>query len=345
MATDPLDTLREPVVPIAPRESFAAELRGRLVEALGLSTDERDEPRATTRAGAATGARAAGASAAQPAVSVYLCAHDAAAAIDFYRAAFDAVETMRMTGGDGRIGHAEITIGGNTVMLSDEHPEIGVVSPQSLGGTPVTLHLLVDDVDAVYERALAAGATGEREPADQFHGNRTATLRDPFGHRWMLTQPIEAVTLEELAARAPDYTLEAQARPEPQPATTAGTPSTDELRGELGYFTLSAPDVERAAAFYGPLFGWRFDPPGPGSGGHTYSHVGNTSLPFGFHDDVEDRSPHHYYRVEDLAAMVARVRELGGEVLDVTDYAAGATARCRDDQGIEFDLWQPAPGY
>jgi uncharacterized glyoxalase superfamily protein PhnB len=333
MATDPLDALREPLVPIAPREAFATELRGRLVEALGLPA-----------AGAAQ-ARAGAGAVAQPAVSVYLCAHDAAAAIDFYRAAFGAEETLRMTADDGRIGHAEITIAGTTVMLSDEHPEIGVVSPQSLGGTPVTLHLLVEDVDAVHARAVEAGATVEREPADQFHGNRTATLRDPFGHRWMLTQPIEAVTVEDLADRAPDYTVES-ARPESElelePAAGSGT---ERLRGELGYFTLSAPDVERAGAFYGALFGWRFDPSGPGASGQTYSHVGNTSLPFGFHDDMADRSPHHYYRVEDLPTMVARVRELGGEVLDITDYASGGNARCRDDQGVEFDLWQPAPGY
>jgi uncharacterized glyoxalase superfamily protein PhnB len=327
MATDPLDTLRQPLVPIAPREEFATELRGRLVEALGLSPSR--EARATA--------------APQPAVTVYLCAQDAASAIDFYRAAFGAEETMRMTADDGRIGHAEITILGNTVMLSDEHPEIGVVSPQSLGGTPVTLHLQVDDVDAVYARAVAAGATGEREPSDQFHGNRNAVLRDPSGHRWMLTQPIEALTFEELAGRAPDYTVEASRHePAPRPAPTA---DTGELRGELGYFTLSAPDLGRAAAFYGALFGWRFDPSGPGAGGHTYTHVGNTSLPFGFHDDMADHTPHHYYRVEDLTAMAARVRELGGEVLEVTEYASGGNAHCRDDQGLEFDLWQPAPGY
>ncbi len=323
MATDPLDTLRQPVVPIAPREAFAVELRGRLVEALGLREAGVDQP-------AATDATAAG----QPVVSVYLCAHDAAAAIDFYRAAFGAVETLRMTADDGRVGHAEVTIGGNTVMLSDEHPELGILSPQTLGGTPVTLYLHVEDVDAVYARAIAAGATGERDPADQFHGNRNATLRDPSGHRWMLSQPVESLSAEELAGRAPEYTVETPVeRDEPG------------LDGELGYFTLVAPDVERAATFYGALFGWRFDPPGPGAGGHTYSHVGNTSLPFGFHSDLGDRSPHHYYRVEDLAAMVARVRDLGGEVLDVTDYASGGNARCRDDQGIEFDLWQPAPGY
>jgi uncharacterized glyoxalase superfamily protein PhnB len=306
------------VAPIAPREAFAVELRGRLVEALGLPD-------------ARTAGQRSGAPPVQPAVSVYLCAHDAAAIIDFYRAAFDAEETLRMTADDGRIGHAEVTIQGNTVMLSDEHPELGILSPQSIGGTPVTLYLHVDDVDAVYARALAAGATAEREPADQFHGNRNAIVRDPSGHRWMLSQTIEALSVEELADRAPDFTVE--------------TGSEGRLRGELGYFTLSAPDVERAAAFYGALFGWKFDPPGAGAGGHTYSHVGNTSLPFGFHSDTADRSPHHYYRVDDLPAMVARVRELGGEVLDVTDHPSGGNARCRDDQGLEFDLWQPAPGY
>ncbi len=71
----------------------------------------------------------------------------------------------------------------------------------------------------------------------------------------------------------------------------------------------------------------------------------NADLPFGIHSDMTDQSPHHYYRVDDLAAMTARVQELGGEVLDVNDYASGGAARCRDDQGVEFDLWQAAPGY
>jgi predicted enzyme related to lactoylglutathione lyase len=85
--------------------------------------------------------------------------------------------------------------------------------------------------------------------------------------------------------------------------------------------------------------------PGPGSDGRTYSHVDNTSVPFGIHDAMDDPSPHHYYRVEDLQAMIVRVRELGGEVVSVDEYASGGSARCRDDQGVEFDLWQAAPGY
>jgi uncharacterized glyoxalase superfamily protein PhnB len=328
MPADPLEVLRQPVVPIAPRPAFAVELRARLADALGLGGPAATEPAATTAAAAPV--------AVAPALSVYLCVRGAPAAIDFYRAALGAVETMRMTGDDGRVGHAELTIEGITVMLADEHPEIGVVSPETLGGTPVALYLRVEDVDATYARALGAGATGERPPSDQFHGNRNATLRDPFGHRWMLTQPVEEVSYEELARRASDYTVEVGAPAAPPVAAPVG---------QLGYFTLAAPDVDQAAAFYGALFGWHFQPSGPGSGGHTYSHVDNTSLPFGIHSDMEDHSPHHYYRVDDLAAMMDRVRELGGEVLSVDEYASGGSALCRDDQGVEFDLWQPAPGY
>jgi uncharacterized glyoxalase superfamily protein PhnB len=335
MPADPLEILRQPAAPIAPRAAFTADLRRRLQVALDLNPG--GVPMSTPSTIDATAPDHAAAAAAQPAVSVYLCATGASAAIDFYREAFAAVETLRMTADDGRIGHAELTIGGTTVMLSDEYPELGVVSPQTLGGTSIALYLRIDDVDATYAQAVAAGATGERPPADQFHGNRTATLRDPFGHRWMLSKPVEEVSVEEMARRAPDYTVEG--------GDSAPSVALERPVGQLGYFTLSAPDVVQAATFYGALFGWRFEAPGPGSGGHTYSHVDNTDVPFGFHSDVGDQSPHHYYRVADLGVMVARVRELGGEVLDVTEHPSGGNARCRDDQGVVFDLWQPAPGY
>ena len=332
MPADPLEALRQPVVPISPRQEFAIELRARVADALGLAP-ERSTAAASTTSAASTAAAPA-------ALTAYLCVRGAPAAIDFYREAFGAVETLRLTGDDGRVGHAEVTIEGATVMLSDEHPEIGVVSPETLGGTPVSLYLHVADVDATYARAVAAGAAREREPADQFHGNRNAVLRDPFGHRWMLTQPVETVSAEEMARRAPDHTVTVGDGGGDAAAAAAAEPI-----GELGYFTLSSPDVERAVAFYSALFGWRFRPPGPGSDGRTYAHVENTSMPFGIHDMMSDPSPHHYYRVADLRAMAARVRELGGEVLTFDEYASGGSAHCRDDQGVEFDLWQAAPGY
>ena len=132
----------------------------------------------------------------------YLVARDAKAAIGFYADAFGAVEDFRMTDpGDGRIGHAELTIGTSRLMLSDEYPDFGAVSPDTLGGTAVTLHLATDTVDADVARAVAAGATLLRAPADQSFGERTATLTDPFGHRWMLSQTIEVVSPEDMQKR------------------------------------------------------------------------------------------------------------------------------------------------
>ena len=183
---DPLDDLRLPVVPVRPRPEFAARLRSTLTR--HLRTD--DAGRATSVVAATE----------QPLVP-YLCARDARTAVDFYRAAFGAVEEMRVTGDDGRIGHLEFTVGPVRFMLSDEYPEIGVVSPSTLGNTPLALHLDVEDVDAVYRAALAAGATGLRAPGDQTHGNRNATLVDPAGHRWMLSQRIEELSLADYAAR------------------------------------------------------------------------------------------------------------------------------------------------
>lgn len=124
------------------------------------------------------------------------------AAIAFYKAAFGAVEIFRMTDpSDGRIGHAELRIGGSTLMLADEYPDFGAVSPNTIGGTAVTLHLATKNVDADLDCAKRAGATVLRPATDQSYGERTALILDPFGHRWMLSQPIEHVTPEEMQRR------------------------------------------------------------------------------------------------------------------------------------------------
>lgn len=324
---DPFESLRTPIVPVDPRPAFASVLRRRMEEDLAMT------PTATpTTPGSAATERIS-------ALGVYLCVDGAAAALDFYARAFGAVERVRMVDEQGRVGHAEISIGDVDVMLADEHPEMDVLSPTSLGGTAVSLYLHVDDVDRVYERAVAAGATSERAPEDQFHGNRNATIRDPFGHRWFLSHQIEVLTAEQMGERAADggYTTTVGAdRPQ-----SAGEPI-----GELGYWTLNVPDVARGRAFYGALLGWAVDEPGPdSSGAHTYAHVDNTRVPMGLHDDPGAGPQTLYYRVDDLAVMTARVRELGGEVLEVHEYASGGNAICRDDQGVEFQLWQPAPGY
>jgi PhnB protein len=140
-------------------------------------------------------------------VTPYLCCKDAARALDYYKEAFGAVETVRYTGKQGEIGHAEIEIGGARIMISDEWPEGGVYSPQKYGGTTFAIYLVVPDVDATASRAVAAGGKLDRPVEDQPYGDRSCTLRDPFGHRWMLATPIEQVSKEELRRRMGDSYL------------------------------------------------------------------------------------------------------------------------------------------
>jgi PhnB protein len=131
----------------------------------------------------------------------YLIIKGAARAIDFYKQAFGATELMRFPGPGGKVGHAEIKIGDSIIMLADEHPEMKAVGPQSLGGTPVGLMLYVNDVDAQFNRAIAAGATVDKPVQDQFYGDRSGTLTDPFGHKWTLATHKEDVSVEEMQRR------------------------------------------------------------------------------------------------------------------------------------------------
>ncbi|MBS1872467.1 MAG: VOC family protein [Acidobacteria bacterium] len=138
-------------------------------------------------------------------VYAYLTVSDTASAIEFYQKAFGATEKFRLTEpGSGRIGHAELELGGFVIMLADEYPEFGLRSPRTLGGTPVTIHLHVDNADAMIDAAVAAGATIERPPADHFYGERGGSIFDPFGHRWLIGHQIEAVSPEEMQRRYPE---------------------------------------------------------------------------------------------------------------------------------------------
>jgi PhnB protein len=135
-------------------------------------------------------------------VTPYLIVKGAAGAIDFYRKAFGATELMRFAGPGGTIGHAEIKIGDSPIMLADEHPQMGYRSPASLGGTPVSIMLYVNDVDEVVEGAVKAGAKLERPVADQFYGDRNGTIQDPYGHVWTIATHKEDVSQEEMERRA-----------------------------------------------------------------------------------------------------------------------------------------------
>lgn len=137
-----------------------------------------------------------------PRVTPYLAVDGADAAIRFYATVFDAKERMRIPAPEGRIGHAELQLGDSVIMLSDEYPDMGVRGPKSLGGSPVTISVYVQDVDQTFDRAIRAGATSVRPVADQFYGDRSGQFDDPFGHRWNVATHIEDVSPDEMARRA-----------------------------------------------------------------------------------------------------------------------------------------------
>jgi PhnB protein len=134
-------------------------------------------------------------------VTPYLIISGATEAIDFYQQAFGATELFRMPAPGGKIGHAEIKIGNSPIMLADEFPEMGYQSPRTLGGSPVSLMIYVEDVDSVFAQAIAAGGKEQRPVKDQFYGDRSGTLEDPFGHVWHIATHKEDVTPDEMERR------------------------------------------------------------------------------------------------------------------------------------------------
>jgi len=224
-------------------------------------------------------------------VTPYLCVRGARTALDWYRNHFGA-SVSNVIEWEGRVGHAELEISGAVIYVSDEAPTLGVLAPRSIGaGSSASFVLQVADVDAFVERAVAGGAVLQR-PIEASHGTRNGWLMDPFGHRWNVCTPL------------PDASSSRRAPSEPY------------------YFTLSSPDVERAAAFYGAALDWEFTDPNP----HGGRHVSNTRQPIGLRP-------------------LERVRAAGGQIVSITSYDSGREAVCLDDQGTTFRLSEPAPGY
>jgi PhnB protein len=134
-------------------------------------------------------------------ITPHLIVHDAAGAIEFYQQAFGATELLRLSDGSGKVGHAELQIGDSRIMLADEHRDLGYLSPKSLGGVAASLLLYVSDVDAVLRQAEQASVTVVHPLADQFYGDRTVTVADPFGHQWTIATHQEDVSPEEVQRR------------------------------------------------------------------------------------------------------------------------------------------------
>jgi uncharacterized glyoxalase superfamily protein PhnB len=329
--TDPFDVLRIDDTPLDPRPEFAAELRQTLATALeNTMTDTDATPTTSNAAGVSSPTQT-------QTITAYISVRNAAAALAFYAEAFGAVELSRLVGDDGRIGHAEITIGSSKLMLADEYPEIDSVGPETRGGPTCAFTIDVPDADASFARAVAAGAIIERPVADQFHGNRMGWVRDPFGHRWTLSTPIAHFDRAGYATASKQEGYE----------LIEGHQLKKHDTGDLFYFTLQVHDLVKAQAFFGSVLGWEFPDPDEQSA-HHQAHIANISAPPGGIAQVEPGGSTRaqlYFVVDDIHGAVVKVRELGGHADAPVLYDSGWSADCVDDQGTTFNLSVPAAKY
>jgi predicted enzyme related to lactoylglutathione lyase len=303
--TDPFEALHEPVVPVDPDPRFAARLRIRLERALLAPEGATMTTTTTTTETTAT-----------PAVDLplhsltpYITVDDARGALDWYVRALGARrrgEPIVMD--DDRVGHAELAFGDSVLMFADEFPEIRLRGPKARGGVSHSLRLEVADVDGTVQRAVELGAELERPVADHPYG-RNGVIIDPFGHRWMVAAP----------------------------APTASAPETTRLRhGDVVYSSLWVPDVERAAAFFGSVLGWRYAPGGEPRG----RQVEGLGQRIGLWAGEEHNTMFLCFAVDDVAAAVERVRAAGGQADEPTREPYGLIANCIDDQGMRFAVYE-----
>ncbi len=305
---DPLSVLHGDELPVQPDPAFAARLRARLESALSLPNRTGGVVMSGTDTAIAELAEptAAEVSAAppRPAALPYLAVANARDAIAWYVDAFGASlvgEMFEMD--DGRIGHAELQIGDGVLYLADEYPEIGLKAPAPQA-ISVSLMLHVADTDATLERARERGALVQREPYENY-GSRNATIIDPFGHRWMLSGPI----------------------------TGAAVPIQ---HGDVGYVSVWTPDADRAAAFYGHVLGWTYDP-------QTHQ-VTNTTQHIGIYSVDGPPTLFCCYAVADLAGASKSILDGGGTIDEVEQFDFGTLIGGTDSQGASFAVFQPNPG-
>jgi uncharacterized glyoxalase superfamily protein PhnB len=309
---DPFEMLSSRLTPIAPDPSFARQLRHRLSRAINLpegvtvSDIETVDLNDYTESSESPGSPAA-------TITPYLAVSGAEAAIEWYVRALGARPVGQpIVMPDGRIGHAELDIAGAPLMLSEQHPEIGVVAPAPGEGVAVTLHLAVTDVDVIIDRTVSAGATLERPAADYDYG-RNGVIRDPFGHRWMLSGPARATGLRH---------------------------------GDIGYVSLWVHDVAQAATFFSAVLGWRY---GPGSGAQGRQVEGLTLHHGLWSGEIAGQPVAHAtlfccFAVDDVATTTERVRAAGGTAGAPHDEPYGLISDCVDDQGVPFAVFEPPGG-
>lgn len=301
---DPLTVLSGDDPPVSPDPAFAARLRARLESALALPERTEGVDMSGTETAIAELNEPAAVAATRSAVVAYLAVPDARAAIAWYVDALGAVQVGEpIVMDDGRIGHAELALAGGVFYLADEYPEIGLKAPAPHANS-VSLMLEVPDTDATLERARMLGAQVQREPYENY-GSRNAAIIDPSGHRWMLSGPVTgaAVTIQH---------------------------------GDVGYVSVWAPDAARAAAFYGHVLGWTYDP--------ATGQVTNTRQPIGIFSVAGAGNLFCCYAVTDLDGARQAILTGGGQPGQTQEFDFGTVLDATDPAGTPFAVFLPTPG-
>ncbi|WP_301122001.1 VOC family protein [Mycolicibacterium fortuitum] len=300
---DPLTVLNGNDQPVSPDPAFAARLRARLESALTLPERTQGvDMSGTETAIAELNEPSAATAPPRSAVVPYLTVPDARAAIAWYVDALGAVKIGEpIVMDDGRIGHAELELAGGVLYLADEYPEIGLKAPSPQANS-VSLMLEVPDTDAALERARILGAQVQREPYENY-GTRNAAIIDPSGHRWMLSGPATGATVQI-------------------------------QHGDVGYVAVWAPDAERAAAFYGHVLGWTYDP--------ATGQVTNTRQPIGISGVAGAGTLFCCYAVTDLDGARRAIVSGGGEPGQTREFDFGTVVEATDPTGAPFAVFLPA---
>ena len=270
-----------------PTQDFKQELKERLIRSESMSsTAPSQEAKVVGR------------------ISTYLCFKNASAAIDFYKEAFGAKEVMRLAEPSGKIGHAEIEIGESMIMLSDEYPDYGSLSPESIGGTPIKLHLNVDNADLFVQQAAAAGATIIRPVADQFYGARSGQLQDPFGYTWIVSTHIKDVPLDELQKGVEEFAKQEERKGVREGFNTV-TP----------YITVKQPDD--LINFVTQVFGATetFRTTGSAGGTHAEVKIGDSMVMIGGAEHIDAMPVAVHLYIPDVDAAYQRALEAGATSL------------------------------
>jgi PhnB protein len=291
-----------------PREAFRSELQQQLIRRDSMSSPAPQPETSPVRS-----------------MSLYICVANASAAIDFYKEAFGAKELWRLTEPGGKIGHAEIQIGNTSLMLSDEYPDYNTLSPETIGGSSVKIHLDVADVDAFAEHAIKAGATLLRPIADQFYGDRTGQLADPFGYTWIVSTHIKDVPVEEMQKEVEKWAQEESAKK----SAEAGYVKEPEMRRENRHAVTPYITVHQPAElidFLSDAFDAieHFRATGTAGGMHAELSIGDSIVMVGGAEHIEPKPTAIHLYVPDADEAYERALKAGAKsLMPVVDQPYG----------------------